>query len=69
MGSYGCGIGIGVGIVGGRVGGWGIEGGPDRIVRNGSMDGLAVSVVLRSFSLGVAEDYSSNLFLCIKYTN
>ncbi|HET8685899.1 MAG TPA: hypothetical protein VFM18_04460 [Methanosarcina sp.] len=49
--SYGCGIGIGVGIVGGRAGEWGIkEGGADRIVRNRSMDGLAVSVAFRSMA-------------------
>jgi hypothetical protein len=43
---YGC----GVGIVGGRVGGWGIanEGGADRVIRNGSNDGLAESVTFRS---------------------
>jgi hypothetical protein len=41
---YGCGI----GIVGGRVGGCGIEGRADRVVRNGSKDGLAVSVAFRS---------------------
>jgi hypothetical protein len=28
-------------VVGGRIGGWGIEGGADRVVRNGSKDGLA----------------------------
>jgi hypothetical protein len=38
--SYGCGI----GIVGGRIGGCGIEGGADRVVRNGSKEGLAESV-------------------------
>ena len=48
--SYGCGIGIGVGIVGGCVGECGIEGGAHRIVRNRSMDGLAVSVVFRSIA-------------------
>jgi hypothetical protein len=37
-----------MGIVGGRIGGWGIEGGADRVVRNGSKDGLAVSVAFRS---------------------
>ena len=31
--SYWCGI----GIVGGRIGGWGIEGGADRVVRNGDI--------------------------------
>ena len=44
--SYGC----GTGIVGGRIGGWGIEGGADRVVRNGSKDGLAVSVAFRSIT-------------------
>ena len=36
--SYGCGIGIN----GGRIGGWGIEGGTDRVVRNGIRDGYFV---------------------------
>ena len=42
---YGCGI----GVVGGRIGGWGIanEGGADRVVRNGSKEGLAESVTFR----------------------
>ncbi len=44
--SYGCGM----GIVGGRIGGWGIEGGADRVVRNGSKDGLAASVAFRSIA-------------------
>ena len=44
--SYGC----GVGIVGGRIGGWGIEGMADRVVRNGIRDGLAVSVAFRSMA-------------------
>ncbi len=39
----------GVGIVGGRIGGWEIEGMADRVVRNeGSKDGLAVSVAFKS---------------------
>jgi hypothetical protein len=29
------------GIVGGRIGGWRIEGGADRVIRNASKDGLA----------------------------
>jgi hypothetical protein len=44
--SYGCGI----GVVGGRIGGWGIEGWGDRVVRNGSQDGLAASVAFRSMT-------------------
>ena len=35
------------GIVGGRIGGWGIEGMTDRVVRNGIRDGLAVDVAFR----------------------
>ena len=42
--SYGC------GIVGGRIGGCGNEGGADRVVRNGSKDGLAVSVAFTSIA-------------------
>ncbi|MGA9154455.1 MAG: hypothetical protein WBZ36_28050 [Candidatus Nitrosopolaris sp.] len=42
--SYGCGI----CIVGGPFGGCGIEGGADRVVRNGIKDGLAASVAFRS---------------------
>ena len=38
------------GIVGGRIGGWGTEGRADRVVRNGSTDGLAASVALRSMA-------------------
>jgi hypothetical protein len=38
------------GIVGGRIGGWGIEGRADRVVRNGSRDGLAVSVAFKSMA-------------------
>ena len=41
--SYGCGI----GIVGGRTGGWGIEGMADRVVRNGIRDGLVARVAFR----------------------
>ena len=37
-----------MGIVEGRIGGWGTEGGADRVVRNGSTDGLAASVAFRS---------------------
>jgi hypothetical protein len=44
--SYGC----GVGIVGGRIGGCGIEGGADLVIRNGSKDGLAASVLFRSIA-------------------
>ncbi len=44
--SYGCGI----GIVGGRIGGCGIEGGADRVVRNGIRDSLAASVAFRSIA-------------------
>jgi hypothetical protein len=44
--SYGC----GTGIVGGRIGGCGIEGGADRVVRNGSEGGLAVSIAFRSLT-------------------
>jgi hypothetical protein len=46
--SYGCGI----GIVGGRIGGWGIEneGAADPVVRNESRDSLAASVVFRSIA-------------------
>ena len=40
--SHGCGTGI--------VGGWGIEGMTDRVVRNGSKDGLAASVAFRSIA-------------------
>ena len=45
--SYGCGI----GIVGGLIGGWGIEyeGGADPVVRNESRNSLAASFVFRSF--------------------
>ena len=44
--SYGC----GTGIVGGRIGGWSIgnEGGADRVLRNGSKEGLAASGTFRS---------------------
>ena len=43
--SYGC----GAGIVGGRVGGWGIENeGGASVIRNGRKDGLAASVTLKS---------------------
>ena len=38
----------GRGIVEGRIGGWGTEGGADRVVRNGSTDGVAASVAFRS---------------------
>jgi hypothetical protein len=38
------------GIVGGRVGGCGIESMADRIVRNGIRDGLAVNVAFRSMA-------------------
>jgi hypothetical protein len=38
------------GINGGRIGGWGIEGMTDRVVRNGSKDGLAASVTFRSIT-------------------
>ena len=38
----------GWGIVGGRIGGWGNEGGADRVVRNRSKVGLAVSITFRS---------------------
>ena len=48
--SYRCDYGSGVGIVGGLIGGWGIEGGADRVVRNGSNDGLAESVAFRSMA-------------------
>jgi hypothetical protein len=48
--SYGCGI----GIVGGCIGGWGIEGGTDRVVRNGSKDGLAPSVAFRSIGMSIS---------------
>ena len=44
--SYGCGI----CIVGGPFGGCGIEGRTDRVVRNGSKDGLAASVAFRSMA-------------------
>jgi hypothetical protein len=44
--SYGC----RVGIVGGRFVGCGIQGGADRVVRNGRKDGLAASVVFRSMT-------------------
>jgi len=47
--SYGCGI----GIVGGRIGGWGIEGAADFVVRNGIREGLAVSVAFRSIACPV----------------
>jgi hypothetical protein len=40
----------GAGIVGGRTGGWGIEDMADRVVRNGSNDGLAESVAFRSMA-------------------
>ena len=40
----------GWGIVEGRIGGWGTEGGADRVVRNGSTDGLAASVAFRSIA-------------------
>jgi len=38
---------MGCGIVEDSIGGWGTEGGADRVVRNGSTDGLAASVALR----------------------
>ena len=38
------------GINGGRIGGWGIEGRTDRVVRKGSKDGLAASVAFRSMA-------------------
>jgi len=44
--SYGC----GVGIVGGGIGECGIEGGADRVVRNGSKDGLAASGAFKSMA-------------------
>jgi hypothetical protein len=41
-----------MGIVGGCIGGWGIgnEGMADRVVRNGSKDGLAASIAFRSIA-------------------
>ena len=38
------------GINGGGIGGCGIEGGADRVVRNGNKDGLAASVAFRSMT-------------------
>jgi hypothetical protein len=38
------------GINGGRIGGCGIEGWADRVVRKGSKDGLAASVTFRSMA-------------------
>jgi len=35
------------GIVGGRIGGWGIEGMADRVVRNGIRDSLGGSVAFK----------------------
>ena len=45
--------GCGIGIVGGRIGGWGIEGAADFVVRNGIREGLAVSVAFRSIACPV----------------
>jgi hypothetical protein len=64
--SYGC------GIVGGRIGGWGIEGETDRVVRNGSKDGLAASVgqilllfkVVRYLVSSEAEKYNNSKSAC-----
>jgi hypothetical protein len=43
-------MGCGMGIAGGRIGGCGIEGMADRVVRNGMRDGLAVSVAFKSMA-------------------
>ena len=50
--TYGCGI----GIVGGRIGEWGIEGedGANRIVRNGSRDGLGSKCYFQICSMSVS---------------
>jgi len=40
----------GDGIIGGRIGGCGNEGAADGVVRNGSKDGLAVSVAFKSMA-------------------
>jgi hypothetical protein len=60
--SYGCGI----GIVGGC--GWGIEdGGADRVVRNGSKDGLAASVAFRSIACPFLYTVKVMLFQAILF--
>jgi hypothetical protein len=62
---YGC----GVGIVGGRVGGWGIanEGGADCVIRIGSKDGLAASVVFRSIACPFLYTVKVMLFQAILF--
>jgi hypothetical protein len=55
------------GISGGRIGGCGIEGGADRMVRNGSKDGLAVSIAFKTTAcsfLYTVKVISSPAILC-----
>ena len=61
--SYGC------GIVGGRIGGWGIEGMADRVVRNGIRDGLGVSVAFTSIACPFLYTVKVMLFPRIVLTN
>ena len=48
--SYGCGM----GIVGGRIGGWGIEGGVDCVIRIGSKDGLGSKCYFQICSMSIS---------------